>query len=37
VISRMEPVADVEIKLVMNPPWTPDLITEDGKKLLGLD
>lgn len=36
VVSRMEPVADVEIKLVMDPPWTPDRMTEDARDTLGI-
>lgn len=26
---------DAEIDIVWDPPWTPDRITEDGKKMLG--
>ncbi len=36
-IAEIEGVEDVNVELVYDPPWTPDLITEDGKKLLGLD
>lgn len=36
-VSELEGVEDVEVEMVFDPPWTPDLITEDGKKLLGLD
>ena len=36
-IAEMEGVEDVNVEMVFDPPWTPDLITEDGKKLLGLD
>jgi metal-sulfur cluster biosynthetic enzyme len=36
VINRLDPVADVEIKLVMDPPWTPDRMTEDAKDTLGI-
>ena len=36
-ISEMDGVDDVEVEMVFDPPWTPDLITEDGKKLLGID
>jgi metal-sulfur cluster biosynthetic enzyme len=25
------------VEMVFDPPWTPNLITEDGKKLLGID
>lgn len=27
---------DVAVKVVFDPPWTPERITEDGKKRLGL-
>ncbi len=33
----MPGVEDVEVELVWDPPWSPELITEDGKRLLGLD
>ena len=36
-IAEMDNVEDVNVELTFDPPWTPDLITEDGKKLLGLD
>ena len=36
VVSRLEPVNDVEIKLVMDPPWTPDRMTEDARDKLGI-
>lgn len=36
-IAEMDGVEDVNVELTFEPPWTPDLITEDGKKLLGLD
>lgn len=36
VISRLEKVDGVEIKLVMEPPWTPDRMTEDAKDQLGI-
>ena len=36
-IAEMEGVEDVNVELTFDPPWTPDQITEDGKKLLGLD
>ena len=35
-ISELEGVEDVEVEMVFDPPWSPDLITEDGKKLLGI-
>jgi len=36
VVSRMEGVGEVEIKIVMIPPWTPDCMTEDAKDQLGI-
>ena len=36
VVSRMEGVEDVEVKLVMEPAWTPDRMTEDAKDRLGI-
>ena len=36
-IAEMEEVEDVNVEMVYDPPWTPELITEDGKKLLGID
>jgi metal-sulfur cluster biosynthetic enzyme len=36
-IAEMEGVEDVNVEMVFDPPRTPDQITEDGKKLLGLD
>ena len=36
-IAEIDEVEDVNVEMVYEPPWTPDLISEDGKKLLGLD
>ena len=36
-IAEIEGVRDVEVDMVFDPPWNPGMITEDGKKLLGLD
>ena len=36
-IAEMDAVEDVNVELTFDPPWTPDLITAEGKKLLGLD
>ena len=36
-IADVEGVGDVEVEMVFDPPWTPERITDDGKKLLGLD
>jgi metal-sulfur cluster biosynthetic enzyme len=32
----LEEVGPVEIKLVMDPPWTPDRMTEDARDQLGI-
>ena len=36
VLSRLEGVGEVEVKLVMIPPWTPDRMTEDARDQLGI-
>ncbi len=36
VVGQMEGVENVEIKIVMDPPWTPDRMTEDAKDQLGI-
>ena len=36
-VAELEDVEDVVVNLVWDPPWSPEMITEDGKKLLGLD
>lgn len=36
-IAEVEGVEDVEVDMVFDPPWNPEMITEDGKKLLGID
>ncbi|MCH8061842.1 MAG: metal-sulfur cluster assembly factor [Chloroflexi bacterium] len=36
-LAELEGVDDINVELVFDPPWTPDQITEEGKKLLGLD
>ena len=36
-IAELENVEDVNVDMVYEPAWSPDMITEDGKKLLGLD
>ncbi|MDA1258069.1 MAG: iron-sulfur cluster assembly protein [Chloroflexi bacterium] len=36
-IAEIPGVEDVEVELVWDPPWSPELITDDGKRLLGLD
>ncbi len=36
VLSRIEGVDQVEVKLVMMPPWTPDRMTESARDQLGI-
>ena len=36
-IAEIEGIDEVEVDMVFDPAWTPEMITEDGKKLLGLD
>lgn len=36
-IADIDGVKDVDVEISFEPPWSPDLITEDGRKLLGLD
>ena len=36
-IAEMEEVEDVNVEMVYEPPWTPELITEDGKIGAGVD
>ncbi len=36
VLGRLESVRDVNVRLVMDPPWTPDRMTEDAKDQLGI-
>lgn len=36
VLGRLEGVGDVNVKLVMTPPWTPDRMTDDAKDQLGI-
>jgi metal-sulfur cluster biosynthetic enzyme len=36
VLSRIEGVGAVEVKLVMTPPWTPDRMTEEARDQLGI-
>ncbi len=35
-INDIEGVGEVEIEMVFDPPWSPDLITEEAKAQLGL-
>ncbi len=36
-IAELEGVEDVQVDVVFEPQWSPDRISEDGKKLLGID
>ena len=36
VLGALEGVGNVEVKLVMVPPWTPDRMTEDARDQLGI-
>jgi metal-sulfur cluster biosynthetic enzyme len=36
-IAEIEGITDVHVEMVMEPPWTPEKITSDGKKMLGMD
>ena len=36
-VAEVEGVGGVDVEMVFDPPWNPELITEDGKKLLGID
>ncbi|MHB0956129.1 MAG: metal-sulfur cluster assembly factor [Pirellulaceae bacterium] len=35
-VSQMAEVANVDIKIVMSPPWTPDCMTEEARDQLGI-
>src|SRR5262245_42947768 len=35
-LLRLEGVGNVEVKLVMTPPWTPDRMTEEARDQLGI-
>ena len=36
-LAELENIDDIKVEMGFDPPWTPDMITEEGKKLLGLD
>ncbi|MDP6666780.1 MAG: metal-sulfur cluster assembly factor [Dehalococcoidia bacterium] len=36
-IAEIDDVEDVQVDIVFDPPWIPDMITDDGKRLLGID
>jgi metal-sulfur cluster biosynthetic enzyme len=35
-VRRLEGVGEVDVQLVMEPPWTPDRMTEDARDQLGI-
>jgi len=35
-VQRLDGVDQVDVKLVMEPPWTPDRMTEDARDMLGI-
>lgn len=35
-LGRLEGVGQVEVKLVMTPPWTPDRMTDEARDQLGI-
>ena len=35
-VGKLEGVAEVDVQLVMTPPWTPDRMTEDARDQLGI-
>ena len=36
VVGTHEKVAEVEVRIVMEPPWTPDRMTDDARDQLGI-
>ncbi len=36
IVGQIEEVENVEIRIVMDPPWTPDRMTEDARDQLGI-
>ena len=36
VVRQLEGVHDVEVKVVMDPPWSPDKMTEEARDQLGI-
>ena len=35
-ISEIEALEDVNVEMVFDPPWSPDMLSDDGKAQLGL-
>ena len=36
-IAELDGLEDVQVEMVYDPPWNPDMISEEGKQELGLD
>ncbi len=36
VLGKLEGAGEVDVKLVMSPPWSPDRMTEDARDQLGI-
>ena len=36
VLAQIEGMGEVEVKIVLDPPWTPDRMTEDARDQLGI-
>ncbi len=36
VVTEMDGVGEVEVKVVMSPPWSPDCMTDDARDQLGI-
>lgn len=36
IVGQVENVGQVEVRIVMDPPWTPDRMTEDARDQLGI-
>src|SRR6186997_912177 len=36
VLSQLPEVGNVEVKIVLDPPWTPDKMTQDARDQLGI-
>ena len=36
-LAEIDGAEDINVELVYDPPWTPEMITQEGKRLLGMD
>jgi metal-sulfur cluster biosynthetic enzyme len=36
VVGKLEDAGEIEVKVVMDPPWTPDKMTDDARDQLGI-